>query len=68
MVLKGFKVQGPYSEHSILFVSYEYFQQARVLDYTWPEKHPGDKHSNLSGPFVTCKENKVLWIWTLDPG
>jgi hypothetical protein len=38
---------GPYSQHSILFVTSEYFQQARVLDCTWTEKHSDDKHSNL---------------------
>jgi hypothetical protein len=45
-----FWLLGSYPQHSILVITYKYFQQAGVLDYTWPEKHQGDKHSNLSDP------------------
>ncbi len=27
----------------------------------------GDEHSNLLGKFLSYEENKVLWIWTLEP-
>jgi hypothetical protein len=47
----------PYSQHFIFFLTYEYFQQARVLDYTRPEKLTSDKHSNLLRPFVSNKES-----------
>jgi hypothetical protein len=33
---------GPYSQHSLLFITYKYFQQTIVLDYTWLEKYPSD--------------------------
>ncbi len=49
-----------HSQNFIFFLTYKYFQQARVFDYTWPEKQDSDKHSNLSEPFVTYEENKVL--------
>ncbi len=37
---------GPYSQHFVFILTCEYFQQARVLDYTWPEKLASDKHSS----------------------
>jgi len=37
-------------------------QQARVFNYTRQEKLASDEHSNLLDPFVTYKENNVLWI------
>ncbi len=49
-----------YSNNFIFFVTQEYFQQARVLDYTRTEKLAGDKHSNLLGTFLSYRENKVL--------
>ncbi len=48
--------------HFIFFLTYEYFQQARVLDYTSPKKLASDKPLNLFGQFVTYAENKVLWL------
>jgi hypothetical protein len=54
------RFQGPYSQHFIFFLTFKCFQQARVLNYTWPEKHDSDKHSNLLDPFITYEENKVL--------
>ncbi len=49
--------QGPYSDF-IFFLTYEYFQQARVLDHLWPEKQDSDKQSDLMGPFITHEENE----------
>ncbi len=51
----------PYSQNFIFFVSYKYFQKARVLDYTHPEKLASDKQSNILGPFASYEENEVLW-------
>ncbi len=52
----------PYSQHIIFLLTYDYFQQARVLDYIRLEKFDSDQHSSLTGPFVTFEENKVFWI------
>jgi hypothetical protein len=49
--------QGLYSQSFIFFVALQYFQQARVLDHTRPEKFAIDKPSNLLGPFLSYKEN-----------
>ncbi len=53
--------QVPDSQHFIFFLTYEYFQKARVLYYNRPEKLASGKHTNLLGPFVTYKENKVVY-------
>ncbi len=50
---------GPYSQHFIFFLTYEFFQQAIVLEYTRSEKLTSDKHSNLWNLFVTHEEDKV---------
>jgi hypothetical protein len=44
---------GLYSQHLIIFVAYEWAQQARELDYTRPERLFSDKTSSLLGPFVS---------------
>ncbi len=54
------KASGPYSQHFIFFFTYEHFQQARVLDYTRPEKLASKKRSDLLGPLITYEENKAL--------
>jgi hypothetical protein len=45
--------------NTFAFLLFKYYQEARVLDYTRPEKPTSDKHSNLLGPFLTYEENKV---------
>jgi hypothetical protein len=35
-------------------------QIARMLHHNKLEKLARDKHSSLSGPFVSCEENEVL--------
>jgi hypothetical protein len=49
-----------YSQHLIFFVTYECAKKARVLHYTRLQRLATDKHSNLSVPFVSYDENKVL--------
>jgi hypothetical protein len=49
-----------YSQHFIVFVTYEWSQYARVLHYTKMEMLLRDKYSNLLGPFIRYAENKVL--------
>ncbi len=51
---------GLYLHHLIFFVTYEWAQQARVLQYTWPERVASEKHTKLLGPFISYKENRVL--------
>ncbi len=51
---------GSYSQHFIFFVTCEWVQQARVLQYTRLERLARDKHSSLLGPFVSYEENGVL--------
>jgi hypothetical protein len=52
--------QVPYSQHFLIFSTYEYFQQAGVLDYSRPVKLSSDKHSNLLDLPITYEENKLL--------
>ncbi len=40
----------------IFLLTYEYFQQAGVLDHNRPEKLSGDKHSNLLAHSILMKE------------
>jgi hypothetical protein len=56
---------GPYSQHFIFFITYEWAQQARMLDYTWLEKLARDKHYSFLGLFISCNENGILCIWDL---
>ncbi len=56
--------QGPYSQHSIFFITYESAQKARVFHNTMLERLTSDKHSNLLGQFLSYEENEVLWICT----
>jgi hypothetical protein len=51
---------GPYSQHFILFVTYELAQKARVLHYNKLERLANDKHFFSKGPFVSYEENGVL--------
>jgi hypothetical protein len=43
---------GPYSQHFIFFVTYEWAEQARVLYCAKLEGLARDKHSCKLGPFV----------------
>jgi hypothetical protein len=54
--------QGPYSQHFIFFVTYEFAQWAWVLHCTRLERLAMDKQSSLLVPLVSYKEYKVLWI------
>jgi len=58
--------QGPYSQHFIFFVNYEWTQQARVLHFARMGRVARVKRFCLLGPFICCKENKVLWIQPLE--
>ncbi len=51
----------PYSQHSIIFVTYESAQKAGVLHKAWLERLANDKRSNLLVQFVSFKEKEVLW-------
>ncbi len=50
---------GPISQHSILFVPYEWELWARVLHYTNLERSAKNKHSSLLGQLVSHEENKL---------
>jgi hypothetical protein len=50
------------SQHLIFFVTYEWAQYARVLIYTRPERLASNKHSGLSGLFISYEENEGLLI------
>jgi hypothetical protein len=56
----NFLHQELYSQHFILFVFYEWAQSARVLHYTKMQSTANDKHSSLSGLFISYKENEVF--------
>ncbi len=45
---------------TILFLTYKWAQQARVLHRTRMERVDGNKHSSSFGPFVSYEENEVL--------
>jgi hypothetical protein len=47
-------------EYGPTFVTYEWAQKARVLQYTRLERLARDKHSILLGPFIGYIENVVL--------
>ncbi len=50
---------GPYSQHFMLFVTYEWAQKARELHYTRLEELAKVKHSSFMGPFLRNEENEV---------
>jgi hypothetical protein len=56
------KVQGPYSQHFIFLVTYEWAKQARVLHCSGLESLVRDKHSSLLDPFISYEENEVLCL------
>jgi hypothetical protein len=58
-------VKGPYSQLFLFCETYEWTQLARVLHYTGLARLASDKHSSLLGPFLSCKENELLWMWPL---
>ncbi len=45
--------QGPYSQHSIFFVTYISAQQARLFHDTKLERFISDKHFNLLDQFLS---------------
>jgi hypothetical protein len=60
--VKVFAVHGPYSQHFLFFLTYDWPPKARVLHYTRLQRAAIDKYFSLLGPFVSYKENAVLWI------
>jgi hypothetical protein len=50
----------PYSQHSIIFVTYESAQKAGVLHNTGLDRLARDKCSNVLVQFVSFKEKEVL--------
>jgi hypothetical protein len=46
------KVQGPYSQLIIFFITYEWVQYVKVLQFNKLERLVRDKHFILWGPFV----------------
>jgi hypothetical protein len=55
-----FKVQGPYSQHFICFITYEFVQKARVLYNIWLDKIVRDKRSSLLESFMSYEEIEML--------
>ncbi len=56
---------GPYSQHSILFVTYVSAQEAILFHDTKLERLTSDKQANLLGQFLSYEENEVFWICTM---
>ncbi len=52
--------QGPYSQHIVFFLIYDWPQKARALHNTRPKRLIGDKHFSLFGAFVRYENNKDL--------
>ncbi len=50
-----------YSQYFVSFVTDESTQLAIVLHKTMLERLASNKHSNLSGLFISYEESKVLW-------
>ncbi len=46
----------------IFFVTYKWAQKPRALHITKAERLATDKHSSVSGPFVSYDENEALRI------
>ncbi len=51
--IKVFKVQVPYSQYSIFFVTYESAQYGRLFHNSKLERFTSNKHSNLLGQFLS---------------
>ncbi len=58
--LNAADVQGPYSQHFILFVNYKWAQQARMLHYNTLEMLATDKNASLLVPFIRYIGKEVL--------
>jgi hypothetical protein len=52
-------------KHFIFLVTDKWVWQAGVLHFTRIERLAKDNHDSLMGPFVSYKENELLWIWPL---
>jgi hypothetical protein len=55
-----FRFLGPYSQHFIFSLTYEWAQQARALNYTWLKGFPVKKHSSLFGTFVSYEKRSFV--------
>jgi hypothetical protein len=49
--------KGPYSQHFIFFITYEWAQKTRVLHYIRLYMLTRDKHTVLLGPITSYEEN-----------
>ncbi len=56
---------GQIQNTSFFFATYKWAQWDRVLHYTRLKRFARDKHSSLSGPFISYEENEVLWMQLL---
>jgi hypothetical protein len=55
--------QEPNSQHFSFFVTYKCGSQARVIQFTKPERLATDKHSSVLDPLTSFKGNEVLLIY-----
>ncbi len=58
---------GPYSEHLIFFLAYEWAKYARVFHHAKLERLASAKHSSLLGSLVSYEEGEVLLMLHLLP-
>jgi hypothetical protein len=58
--ISTFKWLGPYLQHFVLFITYKWAQQVRVLQKTKLEWLLMDEHTSLLGPCRSYEENEVL--------
>ncbi len=50
---------GPDSQYSIISLTYEWAQKARMFHYIRLERLGRGKHSSLLGPFISYYDNEV---------
>ncbi len=58
------RTQRPYFQNFSFFVTEERSRWASEFHHTRAERLVSEKHSSLLSPFVSYKENEVLWIQT----
>ncbi len=58
-----YRIQGPYSQNFIFFITYKGAQYARVFVRGKPLLSSQMLQYSLLGPFVSYKGNEVFWIW-----
>jgi hypothetical protein len=56
------KIQGPYSQNFIFFVTYEWVQLARIVYRAKLERLASDKLFSLLDAFISYEENEVFGI------